>query len=291
MKSLFIIAVLLSLSAVRHSAAAEKTANFQEPMLVLQNYLRATYARDYMDAYRYIASADRRVKDMNRYVQQRGAFNGFALELARKLAEFIEIDLVRKQETANHLQAVVEYNVPDPKKLSALLLNWDPYRLNRLSSNERKQLQDLLVQRRRDGSLDMIKGEEKFDLVKEDNEWRIFLNWSAGVKIPLRLELAQATDLEVTLSKNEVIIQPGDLFEVFLKIRNRSKQPITARIGHLVEPRDIADYLDFVQCGFLLPVTLQPEKEQEFSGIYRLRGSVPEGVRQLSLTYDFRLLK
>jgi hypothetical protein len=66
---------------------------------------------------------------------------------------------------------------------------------------------------------------------------------------------------------------------------------VTARIGHLVEPNDSADYLDFVQCGFLLPVTIQPGAEQEYSGSYLLRGSLPEGVRRLSLTYDFRILQ
>jgi len=30
-----------------------------------------------------------------------------------------------------------------------------------------------------------------------------------------------------------------------------------------------------VQCGFLLPITLQPGKEQEYSGTYMLRGSLP----------------
>jgi cytochrome c oxidase assembly protein Cox11 len=96
--------------------------------------------------------------------------------------------------------------------------------------------------------------------------------------------------LEVALSKQEVVLQPGEVFEIQLKIRNKTKQPITTRIGHLVEPRDNADYLDFVQCGFLLPVTIPAEKEQEYSGTYMLRGSLPEGVRQFNLTYDFRIL-
>jgi hypothetical protein len=65
------------------------------------------------------------------------------------------------------------------------------------------------------------------------------------------------------------------LFEIVLKIKNHAKEPATVRIGHLVEPSSIADFLDFVQCGFLLPVTVQPEKEQEFSGTYMLRGSFP----------------
>ncbi len=117
------------------------------------------------------------------------------------------------------------------------------------------------------------------------------MNWSAGVKIPLRLDLSKAADLDVSLSKNEIVAQPGDLFEVVLKITNRSTQPVTARIVHLIEPDASADFLDFVQCGFLLPVTIAPAKQQEFSGTYLLRGTLAEGVRQLKLTYDFRLLK
>ena len=33
----------------------------------------------------------------------------------------------------------------------------------------------------------MIEMEEKLELVKEGDEWRIFLNWAAGVKIPFQL--------------------------------------------------------------------------------------------------------
>ncbi len=58
----------------------------------------------------------------------------------------------------------------------------------------------------------------------------------------------------------------------------------------MVEPQSNANYLDFVQCGFLLPVTIAPEKEQEYFGTYMLRGGLPEDARQLNLTYDFRIL-
>ena len=62
-------------------------------------------------------------------------------------------------------------------------------------------------------------------------------------------------------------------------------------VGHLVEAAHKADYLDFVQCGFVLPVTLPAETEQEYSGIYVLRDSLPEGTGNLSLTYDVRALQ
>ena len=287
----FFILLALILAGQRNLSAAEPVVNFQDPTVVLQTYLRATYARDFIEAYRVISSADRKVRDLNRYVQQRGPFAGFTLELARKLSESMEIKFKARQDTSTRIQTVINYKVPDPKKLAPLLLNWDSYRLNSLAAAERKQLIESIDKKKHDGSLDMSEGEENFELVKEAEGWRIFLNWAAGVKILLRLDLSKSKDLDVSLSKSEIVTQPGELFEVILRITNRADQPVTARIGHLVETNDVANYLDFVQCGFLLPVTIGSAKQQEFSGTYLLRGTLPEGVRQMNLTYDFRLLK
>jgi cytochrome c oxidase assembly protein Cox11 len=86
-----------------------------------------------------------------------------------------------------------------------------------------------------------------------------------------------------------VIVQPGGLFEVSLNIRNQSKQPVNARIDHMIEPVDVANYLDLIECGFLVPVTLHPAINQQYSARYLLRNDIPVGVHQLSLTYDFKL--
>jgi len=288
-RTLFVLAPLL-VSCVL--LATEGDAQTQrDPEIVLQAYLRATYARDFIEAYRFISSADRKVRDLNRYVQQRGPFAGFSLEAAKKLSESIEIKFIERKDTPNRIQAVINYRVPDPVKLSPLMLNWDPRRLNSVATEERKKILDAIDNRKRDGSLAMSEGEEKFELVRENEEWRIFLDWAAGVKIPFRIDLSKSPDLEVSLSKNEIVTQPGELFEIVLTIKNRTNQPITARIGHLVEPNNLADYLDFVQCGFLLPVTLGPTTDEQFSGTYLLRGGLPEGVHQLNLTYDVRQLK
>ena len=112
---------------------------------------------------------------------------------------------------------------------------------------------------------------------------------SFGVKILFRLSLPNASDLSVVLSRSEVVVQPGDLFEVSLSIKNQSKQPVNARIDHVIEPLEVVNYLDLVECGFLVPVTLHPEINQQYSARYLLRQGIPDGVHQLSLTYDFKL--
>jgi hypothetical protein len=286
----FVTAILLLTSGLKLEGA-EPEPNLQDPTRVIQAYLRATYARDYIDAYHYISFADQRVKDVNRYAQQRGAFMGFALDTTKKLASSIEIKSSQKEVAPDRIQAVAKIRIPEPSTVSSLLLNWDPGRLNLLGASDRAQVIDSLDEKQRSGSLKMIEVEENLELVKESDEWRIFLNWAAGVTIPFRVLLSNAADLDVVLSKNEVVVQPGEFFEIYLKMKNRSKQPVVARIGHLVEPQEVENFFDFVECGFLLPVTLEPGKEQEYYARYLIRESIPEGVHQLSLTYDFTLLK
>lgn len=267
------------------------SGELREPEAVIESYLRAIYARDFATAYNFISAKDRKLRDLDRYLRQRGPYNGFVLEAARKLSEFIEVRFQMAQERDGRRRITVRYRVPDPQKVAPLVLQWEARRLNSLSVAERRQVIATLDQRGREGALAMREGEENFELVQESGTWRIFLNWAAGVAIPLKLDVSKASNLDVALSKEKFVLQPGDVFEVVLKIRNRAKEPITLRIGHLVEPQPIADYIDFVQCGFLLPVTVPAEKEQEFAGTYLLRASLPEGVRQLSLTYEFRRLQ
>ena len=235
---------------------------------------------------------DQRARNLNQYLRQRGPFNGFALDVARMLAAMVEVKTTQTQTVSNRVLLTVHYTAPDPEKLSALLRHWNGYQLNSLSPTERKQIIEAIESKKRDRSIEMIAGEEKLTLMKEGDEWRIFLDWAAGVTIPIHTivaEPAAAAAMDVRFSPKQVATQPGEVFEILLKLRNRSTEPIVARIGHHVEPRELADYLEIVQCGFLLPVKVPPGTEQEFSATYLLRGGLPEGVHQLNLTYDFRL--
>jgi len=258
--------IFFSVALVGNVAAAEGAVNLHEPLQVVQAYLRATYARDLVAAYRLISTEDRKMRALDRYVRQRGPFSGFILDAAKKLGESMEITLLEQRAAGDRLHLRVRYRAPDSKKIAPVLLNWDPYRLNSLPAAERDRLLAALDGKQRDRSLEMTDGEEKFELVKEGTEWRIFLDWAAGVRIPLRLELPGTGDLQIGLSQQEVVIQPGEIFEILLTLKNNTQQAITTRIGHLVDPRNSADYLDIVQCGFLLPVTIEPGQEQEYSG-------------------------
>jgi hypothetical protein len=258
----------------------------EEISLVLGKYVKALYARDFRAAYEQISRADQRLKDVHSYSRERGEFRDFALEAARAVARSVNISVVELVIDQERAAVKVKANVPDALKLNTLMLDWDSERLESLAAAERKTLLDTIDRRRREKTIAMVAGEESFNLVKEAGDWKVFLNWATGIKLTFQPAIPPSSPVEIKIEQSEVDSRPGQVFRVAMRIKNIGKQTLSTRIGHLVEPQELRDYLDLVDCGFILPVRLQPGKEEEFVTTYLLRGTLPEAVRQLSVTYS-----
>lgn len=289
--SWFAIAAALAFCIV--STVLPRTVNSaadpSDPLSILERYLIAAYARDFKEAYQYISALDRRLKDERSYVLERRAFTGFTLRVAKQLASYMELDPIDHQQFPSRAAIKMRLKVPDANKLASTLLDWDIDRLEALSGSEQKAILDSLEKRRKDRKLDMAEGEQSFDLVRETEGWKIFLNWAAGVQFRFQTAVPPAAPVEAKVRRSEVAVRPGELFAISLKITNMSPHALTARIGHLVEPREFRDYLDLVECGFLLPVRLLPGKDEEFTSTYLLRAGLPEGARQFQVTFAIAL--
>jgi hypothetical protein len=255
-----------------------------DPLEVLDRYLRASYARDFRSAYKYISAEDQRLKDETSYVRERGAFNGFTLEIARQLAAYIEVSSQVNRLSDDRAVVNVRLKVPDPNRLKVILLGWDSDRLDALSPTERSALIASLAKLRNEGKLEMIDAEESFEMIREAGTWKIFVNWPSRLRFSVQTAPSTAP-LQVRVLESEVAISAGEPFNISLKVTNTSKHPVTARIGHLVDPHEFRDYLDLLECGFLLPIRLLPGKEEEFTSTYLLRTGLPDSVRQITVTY------
>lgn len=269
------------------SHPAESNNEVQAITAVLGRYLQANYARDYSAAYSYISAADRRLKDERTYVRERSAFDGFTLEVARKLAGYMDLTLLERRIDGARAYVMVNIKAPDPEKNASLLHDWDIERLERLSSAERKALLAKIDALRQERKLQIYEGTENFELVKDGTQWKVFLNWAAGKNVTFQTTVPPSLPLEARMQQSAVATRTGENFTISLKIKNNSKQEVLTRIGHLVDPFEFRDYLDLIECGFLYPVKLAPGKEEEFTATYRIRDTLPESVRQLSVTYAF----
>jgi hypothetical protein len=279
--------VLLSLPCA-YLLQAERQTPDGEPLRTLTAYIRAAYAHDLRKAYRYIAAEDRRLKSEADYLREKGPFSGFTLDVARKLAELIEARLLRMSSEESRTRVNLSVRLPDANSLSSLLLDWEEDRLNALPAiaQHRKlaAVDDLI----RAGKLQMLEGEEEFVVIKEGNSWRVLFDWAAGLRIAFGAKVPAAHAIEAVPIAKETNVQPNELFTVTYRVKNRTGQPIITRIIHRVEPEELKRHLEIVQCGLLLPVKLPPQKELEFTSTYMVRGDLPEGAKNLTITYEFQ---
>lgn len=253
----------------------------------MRAYFSAVYARDFRTAYPLLAAADRQIRDEARYVASQGQYDGFTLEVSRKLAGFMKVWLIEQKESGGRLVIKVGYRVPAPAELNDLLLNWDQDRLNGLSTEKQKELLAEIDARNKAGKILNIEGQETIDLVEGPQGWKIFLDWAAGTRVLLQSKESDGNKLEVRFATSEVIAKSDELFLVNVKIKNPNAQSVTFTVRHLLEPPSIADNLQLVECGLLTPITLEPRQEKEFAMAYLLNTSAGQSHREVRLTYEF----
>lgn len=261
----------------------------QEPAQALSQYLRFLYARDFRQAYRFISADDQGLKNVNDYSRERGSFSGFTLAVAARLAGLIEIRQLSSAAEGPRRRVTVAMKLPDANSIAPMLLDWDDKKLNALSSPERRNLLSAIDGLIGAGKLPMIEGEEKFVLIKEGFKWKVFLDWAAGVQVQFTATVPPGGEVAATPVSKATVARSGDLFTVGLKVANRSTKEIVTRIAHRVEPQELAQYLDLVECALLLPVRIGPGEEQVYNSTYVVRGDLPDGTKTLNVTYEFKI--
>jgi hypothetical protein len=280
--------VLLALPPLAWLVASGSSSS-QEPVQVLSQYLRFLYARDFRQAYRFISADDQGLKNLAEYVRERGSFSGFTLAVAAKLAGLIEINQLSSAADGPRQRVTVALKLPDANSVAPLLNDWDDKKLNALSALERRNLLSAIDGLIGAGKLPMIEGEEKFVLIKEGSKWKVFLDWAGGVQVQFTATVPPGEQIAATPIGKATVARSGDLFTVGFKVTNRTAKQIVTRIGHRVEPQELAQYLDLVECALLLPVRVQPGEEQVYHSTYMVRGDLPDGTKTINVTYEFKI--
>ncbi|HEY7168958.1 MAG TPA: cytochrome c oxidase assembly protein [Candidatus Binatia bacterium] len=288
-KFLLLIAALLLVSAPLYFVTRTRHDGDADPVQVLSRYLKATYARDFREAYRFLSSRDKQAKSEKVYVSEQGAFRGFALQAARQLAQSIRIRPVELKPEGERLNVRVALNLPDANSVAPLLMDWDEDRLDHLSRAERQKILGRINNLQRTGALKTLSGEEQYALVKEPASWKIALDLDKGVRVSFGATVPPDMRLQAAPENPQTIAKSSDPFNVIFRIKNNSDKMVSTRVTHRIQPKELADYIDIVQCALLLPVTLQPGEEAEYSSTYLLRPDAPKNIPEIKITYEFKV--
>jgi len=277
-------------TATTKSAEVAVSPSDPGPHAVLQHYLAVLYAREYKDAYRLIARVDVELKKEEEYLRENESFSGAVLTLARTLASFIEYHDVHTELQNGH--ATVRFTVKLPNAndptIRDLLFDFDAERLAGLTEGDLQRLGKELEGMGQRGDLPMIEGQEAWELVKEPEGWRVFLNWAGAVRVQFTAEAKDGLPWKFWPVQEVVLAKPGKSLQAVYRAKNLSDKPVTAKARHIDGPKEIADtYLQIIQCFCFIQETLDPGEEKEFPLVFRIRWDAPETIKKLSVRYEF----
>ena len=280
------VIAFLAVVAMRHSATAYPHSQPDTPVAIVSSFLKATQARDLETAYGYISSADQDVQDKSSYVQSEVSLSGFALELARQLTAGMDVWVIEQKigPTKAHLE--VGYRVPTADELSPRLFDWNPDKLNRLSSAEQSALLEAVEKLKQSPNKVMLEGRETFDLVLQADGWKIYFDWNSRARVNFTAPDSGSREVAVKFLRNNFLVKAEEPFQVDFRISNRTNREITTRLSHQFTPRRLAGNVDMIACGLLSPVRLGPHETRDLSSSYLLRGKLPAQTR-LAIIYAF----
>lgn len=227
-----------------------------------------------------MSDADRRVRDEATLRRTLDAVDGFAAELVRQLAGYITARTVAREVTGDRAVVRLALRLPDANApgVRAVVYEWDVDRLNGLSAAERARVAARLATLHRTGALPMVEGDERFELVREAEGWRVVANWAAGRRVEVVAVTEPALGLEARAEPGSLLVVPGERFRVTLRLRNPGAAGRAVRVAHSVEPAAHAGTLALVRCPLFVPVTVAAGATETFVSEYLLLPEAPEGV-------------
>ncbi len=280
---------LLVASPAYYLYASRGNQSVMGALRVADHYIKASYARDFRKAYRWLSDQDRLAKDENTYSRERGSFTGFTARLAARLAGFIDGRPIETTVVASNAGIRLKLRVPDAAKLSPELLEWDEERLNALSFTEQSALLAKIHRMHANRSLPFTEAEETLALVKEKGSWKIRLEPTETVRVQILIKLPNGAPLVVDSDPKDLSFKPGEPFNVRLKVRNSSAKQLWASVAHNVKPDFLAKYMGLGNCGAFTPFRLAPGAMRESSDTFLVWTDLPADTKQFTMIYEFEI--
>jgi hypothetical protein len=239
-------------------------------------------------AYNYISDVDRRIRDKASYLRSQENRSGFTLELSKRLTANMKVWPIHQKVSPEKAHFDFGYRVPTGDEISSQLFDWNAVKLNALPESDQRRIFENLDAVGKSGKMIMLQGYESFDLVRQKDGWRIFLDWPSRSRVLFKSIRPVSGELEVNFLQNDFLVANNEPFEIDFTVKNKSPHAIVARLNHIIEPHGVAKNLEMIACGSLLPLQLRAGEIREISSSYILGGNLVSKA-QVSIIYQFNL--
>lgn len=201
------------------------------PKDVLMKYLDSYSKGNYSESYQLLSSKDKNFKNQKEY-ETEFIDNPFAKIFAGK----ISFNVKDVKVSGSNAEVMVEITAPDMSKAMGDLMG-AAFASAFSDKKDTKAMEKMITEKLKDKSLPMTTTNDKYNLVKEEGGWRVFLNWEGQKKA--RDIAAEAANLEK--SKKLVEAKAKYLEALSMDNHNTTVQQKLAQIDKKIEEYKIKE--------------------------------------------------
>lgn len=251
---------------------------------VATRLLRARYVNDAGAVYDLASAADRRWRTREQHLAGHPQFPAEFQELIGELARFIVIRGVDRDLQGAGGVVTVRGTAPNANhpELRELL-----YGEGASAAGTVRERRAELRRRGRAGALPAVEFSEAVELVREQERWKVFLDWAVGYTIRFRAEVREELPFAFSVEPEHLTLKPGETGSALFHVRNLSADTITAKAGHLLEPPAAHLHTELVQCFCFFEDTFAPGEERQLPVVLRLGWDVPADLGAITMLYEY----
>ena len=251
---------------------------------VATRLLRARYVNDAAAVYDLASAADRRWRTREQHLAGHPQLPAEFRELIGELARFIEIRSVDSDLQGSSGVVTVHGAAPNANhpELRGLLRGAGDAAAATVGARRAE-----LRRRGRAGALPVIEFSEPVELVREQERWKVFLDWAVGHVIQFRAEVREELPFAFSVEPDHVTLKPGETGSAVFHVRNLSADTITAKAGHLLEPPAAHRHAELLQCFCFFEDTFAPGEERQLPVVLRLGWDVPPDLGAITMLYEY----
>lgn len=265
-------------------------SNGSSPSNVLNQYLDETFKLEYESAYSKLSNEDKSIKSLQEYLGEndKGEF-GF---LAKTIADKSSFKIIEIEKDKNKAKAIVELTIPDGEKIAGELM---VSLFSKMFSDDldEEEMASKMEEKYKDEEIPMTTKTDTMNLVKDEDGWKVFLNWKAE-----KLKKEKEEKIEKLLSEAEELRKEKklhgalDKYEQVLELDSKMVDAIEGKEetnGEIELFKEKQDYIKNVQLYDLQAKYYENMFSGNVPGVrFKLKNNGDRTLKEVEVTVYFK---
>jgi hypothetical protein len=286
MKSIFNYVLILTTFSLFFLSCS----NSSNPSNVLNQYLNETFKFEYESAYSNLSNEDKSVKSLQEFITEndKGEF-GF---LAKTIAEKSSFKIIEIEKDKNKAMAIVQLTIPDGEKMTGeLMVSFFSKMFDK--DFDKDEMASKIEEKYKDKEIPMTIKIDTMNLVKDEDGWKVYLNWKAEELEKERKEkienlLSEAKELK----KEKKLTGALDKYEQILELDSKMDDAIEGiedTKNEIALFKEKQDYIDNIKLYDLKAKYYNTYFDDKVPGVsFKLKNNGNRTLKKVEVTVYFK---